>query len=66
MFIQNGENGLLVPVKDKDALRKAMEQMAADSAAAAAMGEKAQEIRNRIRLDAVTDQWLLFAEKICR
>lgn len=65
MLIQHRENGLLCPVGDSEALLQAMEQMAGDPAAAAAMGEKAQQIIHRVRLDGVADQWVSYINEIC-
>lgn len=43
-LIQNGENGILVPNEDEDALVNAIEEMLADRERALQMGEKARDI----------------------
>lgn len=65
MLIRPGENGLLFPVKDEKALLNAMCRMAADPEAAAAMGEKACAIKEKVHLDAVVDQWIDYIDRCC-
>lgn len=55
--IQNGENGLLVPVGDQRALTAAMEQLAADPELAAKLGNAAKETAQQYTVDRVIDQW---------
>lgn len=65
MLIHHGENGLLIPVKDQQALVNAMYQMAHDPKAAAQMGRNACRIKEQVQLDTITDQWLCYIMKIC-
>ena len=55
--IQNGENGLLVPVGDQQALTAAMEQLAADPELAAKLGNAAKETAQQYTVDRVIDKW---------
>lgn len=57
-MINNGENGLLVPVRDEDALANAMEFMLTHSQEAAQMGAEAANIRNRCAPEQIAEQWL--------
>ena len=57
MLIENGVNGLLVPVKDVRAMAEAMEKLMSDEKLARSMGEKALEIRQRLNPDRVNAQW---------
>lgn len=65
MLIRNGENGLLIPVKDQQVLVKAMHQMAADAETAARMGRNACQIKEQVRLEAIVDQWISYITDIC-
>lgn len=65
MLIQPGENGLLFPVRNEEALLEAMHKMVSDPEAAAAMGKNACAIKEKVQLDGVTDQWIRYIQKIC-
>lgn len=56
-LIQDGVNGLLVPVADEAALSRAMGRIADDAAFAGAMSGRAAEIRARLSADIVCKQW---------
>ncbi len=64
MLLEDGKNGLLVPVRDQAALAKAMKRMAADPRAAEEMGKNAQAIRSRVEVSAITDQWVAYLEAV--
>lgn len=64
MLIQNGENGILVPVGDAVALENAMSTLAADPDYAAKIGLAAELLRNRVDIGTVTDQWIDFINTI--
>ena len=55
--IQSGENGLLIPVGDTQALAEAMERLAADGAFAEKLGAAARESAQQYTLDRVIDRW---------
>ena len=56
-LLTSGENGLLIPVTDEDALFEAMCKLADDEAYALWLGQKASEIRNRLDEALVAKQW---------
>lgn len=66
MLIQHRENGLLVPIKNNEALLQAMCQMAADPVAAAAMGREACRVKERVYLPSVVKQWQAYINKVCQ
>ncbi len=58
MAIQNGENGILVPVSDEDALYLAMKKIAEDTSFAKRISENSCKIRERFKLEAIAKKWL--------
>ncbi len=58
MCIQDGRNGLLVPVGKTEALREAMEKMAGSGELASRLGQAAAEVRDRFSLQRIAKQWL--------
>jgi glycosyltransferase involved in cell wall biosynthesis len=55
MVIEEGENGLIVPVADAKALARAILRLRADPALRARMGVRARErVRQRFSLETVT------------
>ena len=62
--ITSGANGLLVPIKDANALCNAINHMLADEEAAARMGESASEIRELIHVQKIVDQWVDYIGKV--
>ncbi len=59
-LIRDGENGLLVPVGDRDALLAAMERLSDDGETARRLGEHAFEIREKLDCSLVCGQWFSF------
>ncbi len=57
MVIQNGINGILVPVKDKNKLVEAMKLLADNLDAARAMGRKAEEIKDDLSIKRILSLW---------
>nr|WP_170228507.1 glycosyltransferase [Nesterenkonia populi] len=57
MVIQDGQNGILVPVDDTSGLLLAMERVAADETYATRIGEAATEIRSQLSQDTILSQW---------
>lgn len=55
--IQDGENGLIVPIQDRDAMEKAIRKLIEDHERAEIMGKKARESMSRYKVDNVVDQW---------
>lgn len=55
--IRNGENGLLVPIKDKESLYKAMKEIIEDPALATKLSANAAKIREELSLDQIAQRW---------
>lgn len=64
MLIRNRENGILVPVGDAAALEKAMCTLAADPDYAAKIGLAAEQLRNRVDIGTITDQWVQYINTV--
>lgn len=58
MCIQDGVNGILVPVAQSDKLAYAMAQIAASEEFATRIGEAAYEVRERFSLQKIVQEWL--------
>lgn len=58
MCIQNGVNGLLVPVGQSGALRDAMEKIAGSEELAMRMGRAASKVREQFSLHSIVKKWL--------
>jgi glycosyltransferase involved in cell wall biosynthesis len=63
-LLTSGENGLLIPVGDEDALFKAMCKLADDEAYAAWLGQRAAGIRNRLDEALVSQNWRRYLEHV--
>ena len=57
MFIQNGVNGLLVPVRDAEAIAKAMSRIADDEDFARSLSAESVKIRDELSTDVICPQW---------
>lgn len=55
--IQNGVNGMLVPVGNPEAMCEAMKRIVEDEKLSIKLSENAKKIREDLRLDKVVDQW---------
>ena len=64
MFIDNYRNGLLVPVRDPEALYKAMKYIVDNPDEAEIMGKNAVEIRKKLEKSLILKQWLDFLNGI--
>lgn len=62
-LIQDGENGMLVPVGDVDKLAETMEQLLQDRELADTMGCKAVEITKTLHPDVVHGNWENYIQK---
>jgi len=62
--IEQGVNGLLVPVRDEEALADAMLRLLNDPAEAAAIGQEARRRAERFRPEPVFALWQQYAEDI--
>ena len=56
--IQNEENGLVVPIKDVEALYHGMKRMIENPELAKSCGEKAAKIREEQSVEKIVDQWI--------
>ena len=63
-LITNGENGLLVPVKDKEALKAAMLQILKDPEFADRLGRNAAGVQKKYSPGAVNKKWEKYFKKI--
>lgn len=63
-LIKDGENGLLIPVRDKEALVKAMLQVLGNDVFAKELGNKARDIIKICDRDVIKKQWLEYIDKI--
>lgn len=57
MIIDNGNNGLLVPVNNKGALVNAMERLADNEELAIRLSQNAVKIRENLFIDKIVDKW---------
>ncbi len=56
--IKDGENGLLVPVNDADALAKAMKRIIVEQGLAAKLSANAVKIKEAQSLEKITEKWM--------
>lgn len=63
-LIQSGENGLIVPVQDVDALADGLSFIADHPEKSAAMAAKAVEIRHKLDAETVCGQWMDYLKKV--
>lgn len=57
-LIENGVNGILVPVSNVDSLAKAVDDLLNSPAKRNLLGKNAAEIKNRLDIDIIGKQWL--------
>ena len=57
-MIEDGINGLLVPVGDVKALQEAMQRVASDEGFAATLGQNGKLIRKKYPLDRIASMWI--------
>ena len=58
MYINDGENGLLTPVGDKDALYRAMKRMIEEDGLATKCSVASRAINQLLTLDKITSKWI--------
>lgn len=61
--IQNGENGLLVPMKDVDALYQGMKRLIENNALAEKCGRNAVKIREEQSVEKIASEWISVIEQ---
>lgn len=62
-LIRHGQNGLLVPCGDVNALAAAMEKMITDREMAAILGKNAIELREKADSQRIANEWLAFIQQ---
>lgn len=62
--IENGTNGILIPVGDEQTLAQEMERMLEAPESAQALGARAKESAERFRPERVFEQWREFTERV--
>lgn len=65
MLIKSYENGILVPVNDRERMLDAMNYMVENPDKAEEMSRKATAVNEVARVDSITEQWLDFV-RICK
>lgn len=60
-YIHDGENGLLVPIKDAEKMAEAMKRLAGEPGLAAKLSENARRLRDECPVDKVADRLLEIA-----
>ena len=66
MLIQDGKNGLLTPVKDAQAMTKAIDRILGNPQFAEELGKKALDIRETLSPEKVNDAWESYLISKCR
>jgi len=64
-LIKHNENGVIVPIKDKDALVDAMEKLILEPDFARQLGNNAEKIKTLYTEEKITDVWMNYIKKIC-
>ena len=63
--MQDGVNGLLIPIKDQKALEDGINKLIENPEYGEQLGEKAREIANIANAKAIFEQWRDYIEEIC-
>ena len=56
--ITDGENGLLVPIQDAEALYRAMKHVIEEDELAEKLSENASKLRNKLSLETIAEKWM--------
>ncbi len=62
--ITHGENGLLIPVGDEQALADSINQLIENPELAAKLGENARKISERANIQTIHEQWKAYLEQV--
>jgi glycosyltransferase involved in cell wall biosynthesis len=63
-IIRNGENDLLVAIKEVDALYQGMKQFVEEPELADVCGQNATKLRKELAVERIAEQWLTFIEQV--
>ncbi|MCL2051080.1 MAG: glycosyltransferase [Lachnospiraceae bacterium] len=64
-LIEDGFNGLLIPVGDENALENAIRRLLENPDFAETLGQAASKINEKCHLDAIAKEWCNYIEEIC-
>lgn len=65
-LIRDGENGLLVPIKDADAMAAGILRLIEDRELAERLGDNARKIGEEANTEAICRQWKAYIEELCK
>ena len=63
-IIEDNVNGILIPKKDKEALKKAMLKMINDAELRNRCSENAVKIKDSLSVDSIVDEWIKVIESV--
>ena len=63
-IIRDGENGLLVPIQDVDALCQGMKRFVENPTLAETCGRNATKLREELAVERIAERWLAFIEQL--
>ncbi len=63
LLIDDGKSGLLVPVRDEEALANAMDRVLSDDPLAGTLSPNAKEITSRVDTDIICGEWTSFIKE---
>lgn len=61
--IEDGVNGLLIPVGDADALEQALRRILSDASFEERLGQQARDIQKRLHPDLINAKWMEYIER---
>lgn len=62
--IRDGENGLLVPIMDKEAMAAGINRLIGDRELAEQLGEKARELGSRLTSRSIAEEWRRYITEV--
>ncbi|MBQ3105243.1 MAG: glycosyltransferase, partial [Lachnospiraceae bacterium] len=65
-LIEDGVNGLLIPIKNREKMTEGICRLIEDRQLAERLGEKAREIKDRANEEMICRQWEEYIRKLCR
>ena len=65
-LIRDGENGLLVPKGDVDALAEAMERVLSDEMLAKTLGDNARKLQETLAPEIIYGEWEAFIKQVVK